>query len=230
MKEKTCAIIVAAGQGRRMGTDISKQYLKLKDRPVVAHTLSIFDEQPFIEFIILVVAPHDVAYVKKDVVERYGYKKTVLVVEGGQERQHSVYNGLKAVEMFGDVDIVVIHDGVRPLVTGQMIRDSIYAAGMYGAAVVGVPVKDTVKKVDDQQFVVCTPERKELWLVQTPQAFRYQLIKEAYDRAIQDEFLGTDDAMLVERLGHPVKMVRGGYCNIKITTREDLILAQEFIK
>jgi len=171
-----------------------------------------------------------VAYVKKDVVERYGYKKTVLVVEGGQERQHSVYNGLKAVEMFGDVDIVVIHDGVRPLVTGQMIRDSIYAAGMYGAAVVGVPVKDTVKKVDDQQFVVCTPERKELWLVQTPQAFRYQLIKEAYDRAIQDEFLGTDDAMLVERLGHPVKMVRGDYCNIKITTREDLILAQEFIK
>lgn len=229
MKGRNYAIIVAAGQGKRMGTGVSKQYLMLGDKPVVVHALQAFDEQPVIEAMVLVVAPSDVEHVKNGIVRKYEFKKPVLVVEGGQERQQSVYNGLKALVRFGDVEIVVIHDGVRPLVTGQMIQDSICAADRYGAAVVGVPVKDTIKKVDGQQFVVCTPERSELWLVQTPQAFKYHLIWEAHEKALQDGFCGTDDAMLVERLGHPVKMVMGSYCNIKITTREDLILAREFI-
>ncbi len=212
-----------------MGTGVSKQYLMLGDKPVVVHTLQAFDEQPVIEAMVLVVAPSDVEHVEREIVRKYGFKKPVLVVEGGQERQQSVYNGLKALVRFGDVDLVVIHDGVRPLVTGQMIQDSICAADRYGAAVVGVPVKDTIKKVDNEQFVMCTPERSELWLVQTPQTFKYHLIWEAHEKALQDGFCGTDDAILVERLGHPVKMVMGSYCNIKITTREDLILAREFI-
>lgn len=229
MKGRNYAIIVAAGQGKRMGTGVSKQYLMLGDKPVVVHTLQAFDEQPVIEAMVLVVAPSDVEHVEREIVRKYGFKKPVLVVEGGQERQQSVYNGLKALVRFGDVEIVVIHDGVRPLVTGQMIQDSICAADRYGAAVVGVPVKDTIKKVDNEQFVMCTPERSELWLVQTPQTFKYHLIWEAHEKALQDGFCGTDDAILVERLGHPVKMVMGSYCNIKITTREDLILAREFI-
>lgn len=229
MKGRNYAIVVAAGQGKRMGTDVSKQYLLLDDKPVVVHALRAFDEQPAIEAIVLVVAPSDVKRVKDSIVSEYEFKKPVLVVEGGQERQQSVYNGLKALGEFGDVDIVVIHDGVRPFVTEQMIRDSILAADRYGAAVVGVPVKDTIKKVDDEQFVICTPKRSQLWLVQTPQAFKYRLIWEAHEKAVQDGFCGTDDAVLVERLGHPVKMVMGSYCNIKITTREDLILAREFM-
>ncbi|MFO7295383.1 MAG: 2-C-methyl-D-erythritol 4-phosphate cytidylyltransferase [Caldicoprobacter sp.] len=229
MKGRNYAIVVAAGQGKRMGTDVSKQYLLLDDKPVVVHALRAFDEQPAIEAIVLVVAPSDVKRVKDSIVSEYEFKKPVLVVEGGQERQQSVYNGLKALGELGDVDIVVIHDGVRPFVTEQMIQDSILAADRYGAAVVGVPVKDTIKKVDDEQFVICTPQRSQLWLVQTPQAFKYRLIWEAHEKAVQDGFCGTDDAVLVERLGHPVKMVMGSYCNIKITTREDLILAREFM-
>ncbi len=212
-----------------MGTDVCKQYLMLGDKPVVVHTLQAFDDQPLIEAMVLVVGPCDIEHVKDSIVRRYEFKKPVMMVEGGRERQQSVYNGLKALMRFGDVEIAVIHDGVRPFVTGQMIRDSICAAERYGAAVVGVPVKDTIKKVDNEQFVVCTPERSRLWLVQTPQAFKYHLIWEAHEKALQDGFCGTDDAMLVERLGHPVKMVMGSYCNIKITTREDLILANEFM-
>ncbi|MBM7582885.1 2-C-methyl-D-erythritol 4-phosphate cytidylyltransferase [Caldicoprobacter guelmensis] len=230
MDKKNYAIVVAAGQGKRMGTDVSKQYLMLGDKPVVVHVIEAFDEHPSIEAVVLVVAAQDIEYVERGIVRKYGFKKHILVVGGGQERQQSVYNGLKALMKFEDVDIVVIHDGVRPFVTGQMIQDSIHAAGKYGAAVMGVPVKDTIKKVDGEQFVVCTPKRDELWLVQTPQAFKYHLIWEAHEKALQDGFYGTDDAMLVERLGHPVKMVMGNYGNIKITTREDLILAREFLR
>lgn len=229
MKGKNYAIIVAAGQGKRMGTDISKQYLMLGDKPVIVHTLQVFDEQPIIEALVLVVAPSDVERVRKSIIKKYEFKKPIQVVEGGRERQQSVYNGLKALMRFEDVEIVVIHDGVRPLVTGRMIQDSICAADRYGAAVVGVPVKDTIKKVDNEQFVVCTPERSQLWLVQTPQTFKYHLIWEAHEKALRDGFCGTDDAALVERMGHPVKMVMGSYCNIKITTQEDLILVRQFM-
>jgi len=229
MKGKNYAVIVAAGKGKRMAADVSKQYIMLNGKPVVAHTLSVFDEQPDIEEIVLVVGSQDIENVKRDIVEPYVYNKPVVVVAGGVERQNSVYNGLKAIEAHTS-DVVVIHDGVRPLVTGQMIRDSIETARTYGAAVVGVPVKDTVKRVDNDGFVVSTLLREELWVVQTPQTFQYGLIREAHEKALRDGFQGTDDAALVERLGCSVKMIKGCYSNIKITTHEDLILAREFMK
>ena len=229
MKGKVYAVVVAAGQGKRMAADISKQFMMLKNKPIVAHTLSVFDEHPVVEAIVLVAASRDIEYVQKNIVERYAYKKPIAVVEGGMERQRSVYNGLTAVAADAS-DIVVIHDGVRPLVTGTMIQHSIDAASIYGAAVVGVPVKETLKRVNDDGFVVSTPQREEFWVVQTPQAFKYGLIKEAHERAVQDGFRGTDDAVLVERLGCPVIMVIGCFSNIKITTRDDLILVREFMK
>jgi 2-C-methyl-D-erythritol 4-phosphate cytidylyltransferase len=228
MEGKTYAVVVAAGKGKRMAADVSKQFMMLRDKPIVAHTLSVFDEQPAIDAIVLVVAARDIEYAEKNIVERYKYKKPIAVVEGGMERQKSVYNGLMSIKA-NTSDIVVIHDGVRPLVTGAMVQDSIDAARAYGAAVVGVPVKDTVKRVNNAGFVMFTPRRDEFWVVQTPQAFKYGLIREAHERAMQDGFQGTDDAVLVERLGHPVKMVKGCYSNIKITTREDLVLVQEFM-
>lgn len=228
MEGKNYAIIVAAGKGERMGANISKQFIMLVDKPIIVHTMLAFERHPLIEAVVLVVASCDINYVQKDIVGRYSFQKPIIIIEGGVERQHSVYNGLRVLPE--DAEIVVIHDGVRPLVTGEMIETGIHAAGMYGAAVIGMPMKDTVKKVDAQHFVLHTPEREMLWMVQTPQAFRYKLIKEAHERALKDGFLGTDDGMLVERLGYSVKMVEGSYHNIKITTQEDLVLAGELIK
>ncbi len=228
MEGKNYAIVVAAGKGQRMGADISKQFIMLVDKPIIVHTLLAFERQPLIEAVVLVVAPCDINYVQRHIMGRYSFAKPITIIGGGAERQHSVYNGLKALPE--DAGMVVIHDGVRPLITGEMIETSIHAASMYGAAVVGMPMKDTVKKVDTKHFVLHTPERETLWMVQTPQTFQYKLIKEAHEKANKDGFLGTDDGMLVERLGHSVKMVEGSYHNIKITTQEDLILASELIR
>ncbi len=227
MESKVYAIIPAAGTGRRMGGSILKQYIMLGDKPVLAHTLSAFDRAESVDCIVLAVSLDEREYIEKEIVKRYGIKKPVTYTPGGRERQESVKNALEAIE---DCDIVVVHDGVRPLVVPGVIEGAIQEARRYGAAVAGMPVKDTIKVVSPAGFAVNTPDRTRLWQIQTPQAFQLRLLKEAHKRAAEDGFLGTDDSSLVERLGHPVKLIEGGYGNIKITTPEDVDLALYMMK
>lgn len=226
--KKIYALIPAAGMGKRMGAGHNKQYLQLEGRPILAHTLKVFQEAPCIDGIYLVSPEAEIPFCQKDVVERYGFSKVRAVVPGGAERQHSVYNGLRAIKDAGPDDLVLIHDGVRPFVTGAILEAAAQAADRFGGCVVAVPVKDTVKVARDG-IVTATPPREELWLAQTPQAFRYGMIRAAHDAAAAQGFLGTDDASLFERQGWPLHLVAGDYRNIKITTPEDMILAQAFL-
>lgn len=221
-------VIVAAGKGTRMGMDINKQYLNLKGKEVVAHTISSFEECDDIDEIIVVTGENEKEYFKENVWERYGFKKIKSIAIGGKERQDSVYNGLSMVSRWSDV--VLIHDGARPLIAKKQIKESIKIATEIGACVVGVPVKDTIKVCDEKQSVIGTPARDTLWIVQTPQAFRYDWIMKAYANAKEKGVQGTDDAMLVEELGYPLQMIKGSYGNIKITTPEDLLIAEVLMK
>lgn len=216
-------IIVAAGRGTRMGTKESKQYLMLKSKPIIVHTLEKFYRHPLISQIVLVTGKADVVRCE-DWIKQYGLQGKVQVVEGGNERQHSVYQGLLAISM----PWVLVHDGVRPFVADEHITSCYAAAREYGAAVLAVPVKDTIKQVNEQGEVIGTPRRESLWAIQTPQAFRSSDLLRAHENASLEGFVGTDDAMLIERLGMQVKVVEGDYRNMKITTPEDLIYA-EFI-
>lgn len=220
-------IIPAAGAGRRMGAEINKQYLALAGRPILAHTLNLFQKHPSIDAIFVVSPPEEIGYCRSEVVQRYGFGKVRDVVEGGAERQDSVRNGLAACGR-GEEDIVLIHDGVRPFFPFVMVDPVIETASKVGGCVVGVPVKDTIKEVDDG-LIAGTPPRGRLWQAQTPQAFPLRVIRDAHEAALLDGFRGTDDASLVERLGLPVAMVEGSYRNIKITTPEDLVLARAFL-
>lgn len=220
-------LIPAAGMGRRMQASLNKQYLLLDDRPILAHTLALFEDHPRIDHIYVVSPGEEIPFCRREVVQRYAFRKVREVIAGGVERQDSVYNGLRACCAEAD-DVVLIHDGVRPFFPPRMLAAVIDTAARVGGCVVGVPVKDTIKEVADG--VVCgTPERGRLWQAQTPQAFRYALIRNAYERACADGWRGTDDASLVERLGLPVAMLEGSYRNIKITTPEDLVLARAFL-
>jgi 2-C-methyl-D-erythritol 4-phosphate cytidylyltransferase len=223
------ALIPAAGMGKRMGAGQNKQYLLLDGMPILAHTLRAFEAAPFITGIYLITPEQEIPFCVSDVVQRYGFSKVRAVVAGGAERQHSVLNGLKAMEGIGDDDLVLIHDGVRPFVPLDLLQRAASAADEFGGAVVAVPVKDTVKVARDG-VITSTPPREELWLAQTPQAFRYGLIRSAHDAAAAEGFLGTDDASLLERQGWPLHIVVGDYRNIKITTPEDMLLAQAFLK
>ncbi|HZK34303.1 MAG TPA: 2-C-methyl-D-erythritol 4-phosphate cytidylyltransferase, partial [Bacillota bacterium] len=207
--------------------DTLKQYLQLGDRPVLAHTLSAFERAGSIDAIILAIDPLEEDYIKNEIINRYGIQKPIYFVPGGPQRQQSVAN---ALDYIGQGDLVLIHDGVRPLVSPKVIEQTIIAAREYGAAAAGMPVKDTIKKVNKDGFVLSTPDRSTLWQIQTPQAFKLDLIKAAHKRAKRDGHMATDDSSLVERLGQPVKLVEGGYHNIKITTREDIEIAQELLK
>jgi len=217
-------VIVAAGKGTRMNMDINKQYMDILGKPVLARTLQVFDDCSYIDEVVLVVNEQDILYCKNDIVEYYGFDKVKALVSGGSERQDSVFNGLK--EVTSGCDIVLIHDGARPFVREKSIIDSINDAREYGASCVAVPVKDTIKTSDTKGFINETLERSVLWSIQTPQAFRYDLIMNAHKSASSDGFLGTDDSILVERLGFKVKLVMGSYDNIKITTQEDLVTAE----
>ncbi|MGB9814255.1 MAG: 2-C-methyl-D-erythritol 4-phosphate cytidylyltransferase [Thermovenabulum sp.] len=219
------AIIAAGGKGKRMNSAKSKQYLPLKGFPILYYTLTVFETLKEIDEIILVVGGQDVEFVKKEIINKYKFKK-IKVVEGGFERQDSVYNGLRSCAP--QTDIVVIHDGVRPFITHKLILESIEAAKIYNAAGVAVPVKDTIKIVEDG-FIKTTPDRRKLFAIQTPQTFKYGLILEAHEAAKKEGFYGTDDAVLVERLGVKVKIIDGSYENIKITTPEDIIIAEAFL-
>ena len=220
-------LIPAAGTGRRMGGETSKQYLTLADRPILAHTLDLFEQHSAIDRIVLIVPEHEIPACRKDIVEHYNYSKVSLVVAGGRERQDSVRNGLLACGAVAD-DIVLIHDGVRPLLAPRLVDAVIGAAREDGAALVAVPVKDTIKIVCEGK-VEQTPDRSRLWQAQTPQAFRYDLVATAHEKAYKEGYQATDDAQLTEWAGHPVSVVEGDYRNLKITTPEDLVLAESFL-
>lgn len=226
---KVIALIPAAGMGKRMGASINKQYLLLDGLPIVGRTIAVFEQSPLIDEIYLVIPAEEIPYCQAQVVDAMGFTKIAAIVAGGRERQYSVLNGLNAMRaVVADDDVVLIHDGVRPFVTERMLRESIAVARCRDGALVAVPVKDTIKNVRDG-IVVDTPERDSLWQAQTPQTFRFGTIYRAHRAAAADGFTGTDDASLAERSGLAVQIVPGDYRNIKITTPEDLILAESFL-
>lgn len=211
------AVIVAAGRGSRMGYAESKQFLLLQDKPIFIHTLEVFSRVSRIKEMVVVTGAADVGRCE-EWIQTYGLHERVRVTAGGTERQNSVYAGLKQL----DADYVLVHDGVRPFVTPEHIEHCMDAAIQHGAAVLAVPVKDTIKQVNEEGIITSTPDRRSLWSIQTPQAFRLSELLAAHESAQQERFLGTDDAMLIERLGNKVKVVEGSYTNIKITTPDDL--------
>ncbi|MEQ2528933.1 2-C-methyl-D-erythritol 4-phosphate cytidylyltransferase [Robertmurraya yapensis] len=218
-------IIPAAGQGKRMGAGKNKLLLELNDVPVLIHTLRVFEQDPQCEGMILAISPEDEESFRK-LLERYNIQKVSSLVYGGKERQHSVYNGLMAASTD---DVILVHDGARPFIDIKFIHELVEVAKDDGAAVVAVPVKDTIKRVQHNE-VVETVDRSSLWAIQTPQAFRISILKEAHKRAQEADFLGTDEASLVERLPYPVKIVEGSYDNIKLTTKEDLYFAEAILR
>jgi len=222
------SIIVAAGSGSRMKAGVNKQYLYLSGKPVLAHTLLVFEKCELIDEVILVIGKKDIEVCNEEVIKPHKIKKVKFLVEGGDTRQESMYLGLKKVNP--KAHIVVTHDGARPLIHQNTLLRCIEGTLLHKATIVAVPVKDTIKIVDEDLTVESTPKRSTLWSVQTPQTFDYKLLLEAHEKAKEDEFVGTDDAMLVERLNHPIKVIKGNYDNIKITTPEDLFMAESIIK
>lgn len=225
---KVAAIVPAAGSGTRMGTKTKKQFLALAGIPLLGYALKTLENCPVVRSIVIVAGPGEEDYCRSAVVEKLGLNKVAAIVPGGKERQDSVYSGLLALSP--EFDIIVVHDGVRPLFSLNILESVIAAAQTHGAAACAVPAKDTVKLADENKFVTRTLPRDRTWLVQTPQAFRYELIMEAHRRARGDNLLATDDTALVESLGGQVKIVMGSYENIKITTPEDLELAAAIIR
>lgn len=228
MKEKISAIVLAGGRGKRMNAPIQKQYLELNGYPVLYYSLKEL-EQSEVDEIILVVGKNEIDYANEKIVKKYGFKKIRQIVAGGRERYESVYNGLQAIQ---DDGYVFIHDGARPLLSQDIIKRGIEGVKQYGACVVGMPVKDTIKVVDEKQYVKETPNREFLWLIQTPQIFRISKIKEAYDKMWETgDSSVTDDAMVMEKYGDlKVKLIKGSYQNIKITTPEDILIATSLLQ
>jgi 2-C-methyl-D-erythritol 4-phosphate cytidylyltransferase len=225
---KADAVIVSAGKGQRFMEGRKKQFHLLSGKPILAHTLDKFETCPLIHSILLVVGQEDMDYCMKEIIEKYHLRKISQIVPGGKRRQESVKNGIDVLSK--DAEVVVIHDGVRPFVTKAMIEGSIQLAIRFGAVVVAMPVKETIKMAHSDGTVLKTLDREFLWQIQTPQTFQANLIKEAYHRATENGFIGTDDASLVEQLGVKVHILPGSYTNIKITTKEDLMLANLFLK
>lgn len=221
------AVIPAAGMGSRMERDMNKIFIIMENRPILAHTLEAFQECDEVDEIILVAKNEELEYLRTSFLQEYPFSKVRGIVAGGDTRQDSVYNGLMSVDPA--CDIVLIHDGARPFVEKRLILDSILGVIEHGACVVGVPVKDTIKVIDQEQKIRYTPQRKTLWSVQTPQSFIYEFIVDAHLRAQDESIEATDDSSLVEQLGYPVHMVMGSYSNIKITTPEDLKFAKAIL-
>ena len=224
---RVAAIIPAAGQGKRMGGGTVKQFLPLLGKPVLAHTLAAFEAAACITDVVLVVGDELVDACRNDIVAQYGFHKVRGIVAGGRERQDSVFNGLRSLGP--GYELVVVHDAARPLITPAVLERAVAAARGRGSVVVAVPVKDTIKLVDDQGAVRETPDRGRLWAAQTPQVFPFEALLEAHHKARREGFIGTDDAALVERLGRPVYVLEGSPENIKITTPEDLLLAESIL-
>lgn len=225
--EKYVAIVLAGGSGKRMNASVHKQYLLIKEKPVLYYSLKAFEDSE-VDEIVLVVGAGEIDYCRQEIVEKYGFKKVKAIVTGGKERYHSVFEGLKAVQ---SADYVLIHDGARPFVDEEIICRTMSSVKDYQACVVGMPVKDTIKIADEKQYAKETPERKYVWMVQTPQAFSYDMIYDAYEKMLQNENTAiTDDAMVLESMtSHQVRLIEGSYRNIKITTPEDLIIAEAYL-
>ena len=235
--EQCTAIVLAAGAGKRMQSAVAKQYMLLDGKPIIWYALKAFEESKYIHQVILVVGAGEIPFCQKEIVEAFGFEKVTKIVEGGAERYLSVWEGLKCLEP-EEGNYVFVHDGARPFVTEDIIGTAYEAVKEQGACVVGMPVKDTIKIADDNDFAVQTRNRKTLWAVQTPQVFDELLIYKAYEKVVKSlkelKEKGveiTDDAMVVETMtNRKVKLIKGSYANIKITTPEDLLVAQSFLK
>ncbi|MDK2587211.1 2-C-methyl-D-erythritol 4-phosphate cytidylyltransferase [Romboutsia sedimentorum] len=220
-------VIVAAGTGSRMKMEINKQFIKLNEKEIIAYTIEKFYKHKNIQDIVVVIKEEEAEFFKENILKKYKFKN-IKIAYGGNERQDSVYNGLKLLD--NKCDTVLIHDGARPFVSGYTIDKSIEEVKKHKAVVVGVRVKDTIKVINDKNDIIDTPDRSKLWAVQTPQTFDYNILLKSYEDAFENGFYGTDDAMLVERIGYKVKMVEGSYNNIKITTQEDINIGTQILK
>jgi len=221
------AIILAAGKGTRMNAGMNKQFIHINGKPLLAWTMEAFQNCNAIDSIILIADRSELQLCKEQILDAYVFDKVDKLVCGGSVRQESVYNGILELDKL--CGVVVIHDGARPVVNGDIIERCIEGAKKYGAVSSGMPVKDTIKILDKEGFVEYTPERGKLWVTQTPQAFKPDIIRKAHERAIAKGISGTDDAFLVEYMGIKVKMLEGSYENIKVTTPEDIIIAEMLI-
>jgi 2-C-methyl-D-erythritol 4-phosphate cytidylyltransferase len=220
------AVIVGAGEGKRMGATARKQFVKIAGRPIIAYTLDVFEKTQLVDYMVIVVPRDAIDWVRDDIVEEYGYKKVHAIVYGGETRQESVFNGLKALKP--GTETVLVHDAVRPLVSETLLRRVMDAAQTTGAAITAVPPKETVKRVESGN-IVGTLDRRLLWLAQTPQCFRYDLIMNAHQRAAAQKTEATDDAALLESAGVRVAVAVGSYSNLKMTAPEDLPLFEYFL-
>ncbi|MBO4337733.1 MAG: 2-C-methyl-D-erythritol 4-phosphate cytidylyltransferase [Lachnospiraceae bacterium] len=239
-KTKSAAIVLAAGRGRRMKTGKAKQFLEICQKPVLYYPLKAFEESA-VDDVVLVTGKDDIEFCKDEIVGKYGFSKVRSIVSGGKERYNSVYAGL--CELAGGTvdlttpDIVLIHDGARALITAELINELTEETARYKACVTGTPLKDTVKVVDDELMTVDTPNRSRLWSVQTPQAFDFKLIYEAYKKLAEKEtelekdgIKITDDAMVLELMsGIKTKLVMGSYLNMKLTTPEDILIFESIL-
>ena len=219
------AIILAGGKGKRMGADVSKQFIKIKDKPILYYTVKKFIDNPNIDEIILVLPEDEIEYCKEEIINKYDLKVN-RIISGGKERQDSVYNGLKSVE---NTDIVLIHDGARAFLSDKIINDGIKYAKLYGAAAPGVTPKDTIKIKNESNFSISTPVRDTLVAIQTPQVFNFVDILKCHEKIKESKEIVTDDTMVMEKFGYKVYLYEGEYTNIKVTTPEDLVLAEKLI-
>lgn len=229
MQYKNTAIVLAAGQGKRMKSDIQKQFLQIQDHPVLFYSLDCFQKSPLIQDIIVVTGEEMISYCREEIVERYGITKVSKIICGGKERYDSVYQGLLACE---NSDYVFIHDGARPFITEDILKRGYEGVQETGACVIGMPSKDTIKISNEEGVVEQTPDRKNVWTIQTPQIFAYKVIRNAHESIRKKDMTAiTDDAMVVEQeTGIKIRLAEGSYQNIKITTPEDLDIAEAFLK
>jgi 2-C-methyl-D-erythritol 4-phosphate cytidylyltransferase len=224
------AIIAAAGLGRRMQQDTPKTYLRLSGKPILLHTLEVFERVPEVHEVLVVVHREDLEFCQQEIIDPHPLKKVLRLAPGGKERQDSVYNALKILMKEAEtVEIILVHDGARPLVEPALVSQVVAAARRHGAAVPGIPCQDTLKRVNPKGEVVETVDRRDLWQIQTPQGFRAALLWQAYQEAMQREFYATDEAALVEALGKTVAVVPGSFLNLKITTPDDLKMAEAIL-
>lgn len=220
---KNYALIVAGGKGKRVGRDISKQFICINNKPIIWYTINAFESCECIDGIVIVISKDDMKYFNENILKVYDFKKVLDVVEGGAERQDSVYNGLLSIK---DCDIVLIHDGARPFVSHDIIKQGIKYAKLHGASACGVMPKDTIKVKDTSSFSKETLQRDTLFAVQTPQCFEYKIIRKAHEAIRKEKLVATDDTMVVEKMGSKVYLYEGSYTNIKVTTPEDIEIAE----
>lgn len=234
-ERRTAVILLAAGKGKRMQSEVQKQFMLLNGRPLLYYAASVFERSP-VQDVILVTGAGEIEYCRREIVEKYGFTKIKQIIPGGKERYHSVYEGLKALERLGykETDYVLVHDGARPFVDADILERILADVRTYGACAAGMPSKDTIKLSDEEGFARHTPERSLVWMIQTPQAFTFSIIKTAYDKMMgREEYQKgvTDDAMVVETMTEErVKLTEGSYRNMKVTTPEDMAVAEAFLK